>query len=132
MPIMPLHRADEDQGVDYELLQEYEHFLAGKAEGTIDAYLRTMRHVMGWVAVRPGNGGHFQPHQLTKTAVEMYLTSLEQEGFSINHRARVKSTISSFARWLIEEKGLLQRNPTRGVDIPPQQTLAPRQQGVRH
>ncbi len=127
MPIMPLHRADEDQGVDYELLQEYEHFLAGKAEGTIDAYLRTMRHVMGWVAVRPGNGGHFQPHQLTKTAVEMYLTSLEQEGFSINHRARVKSTISSFARWLIEEKGLLQRNPTRGVDIPPQQTLAPRQ-----
>ena len=127
MPMMPLYRADEDQGADYKLLQEYEHFLAGKAEGTIEAYLRTVRHIMGWVAVRPGNGGHFQPHQLTKTAVEMYLASLEQDGFSINHRARVKSTISSFARWLIEEKGLLQRNPTRGVDIPPQQALAPRQ-----
>jgi site-specific recombinase XerD len=125
--MMPLHRANEDQGADYKLFQEYEHFLAGKAEGTIEAYLRTVRHVMGWVAARPGNGGHFQPHQLTKTAVEMYLASLEQEGFSINHRARVKSTISSFARWLIEEKGLLQRNPTRGVDIPPQQALAPRQ-----
>ena len=127
MPMLPLHRADEDQGDNYKLLQEYEHFLAGKAEGTIEAYLRTVRNVMGWVAVRPGNGGHFQPHQLTKTAVEMYLDHLEQDGFSINHRARVKSTISSFARWLIEEKGLLQRNPTRGVDIPPQQTLAPRQ-----
>jgi site-specific recombinase XerD len=124
---MPLHQADEDQGADYKLLQEYEHFLAGKAEGTIEAYLRTVRHVMGWVAARPGNGSHFQPHQLTKTAVGMYLASLEYEGFSINHRARVKSTISSFARWLIEEKGLLQRNPTRGVDIPPQQALAPRQ-----
>ena len=128
MPMMPLHRADEDQGADYELLQEYEYFLVGKAEGTIEAYLRTVRHVMRWVAARPGNGGRFQPHQLTKTAVEMYLDLLEQDGFSINHRARVKSTISSFARWLIEEKGLLQRNPTRGVDIPPQQALAPRRE----
>ena len=57
----------------------------------------------------------------------MYLTSLEQQGFSLNHRARVKSTISSFARWLMEEKGLLQRSPTRGVDLPSQQVLAPRQ-----
>jgi site-specific recombinase XerD len=82
---------------------------------------------MEWVAQRPGNEGRFHPRQLTKTAVEMYLTSLEQEGFSLNHRARVKSTISNFARWLIEEKGLLQRNPTRGVDLPSQQVLAPRQ-----
>src|SRR5258708_32137035 len=82
---------------------------------------------MGWIAQRPGNGGRFHPRQLTKTSVEMYLASLEQEGFSLNHRARVKSTISSFARWLMEEKGLLQRNPTRGVDLPSQQVLAPRQ-----
>jgi site-specific recombinase XerC len=127
MPMMPSDRADEDQGADYGLLQEYEHFLAGKAEGTIDAYLRTIRHIMIWVARRPGNDGYFQPQQLTKTAVEIYMAYLEHEGYSINHRVRVKSTISSFARWLMEEKGLLQRNPTRGVDIPPQQTLAPRQ-----
>lgn len=57
----------------------------------------------------------------------MYLASLEQEGFSPNHRARVKSTISSFARWLMEEKGLLLRNPTRGIDLPSQQMLAPRE-----
>ncbi len=70
---MPIHRLDKDQGGDLPLLQEYEHFLSGKAEGTIEAYLRTVRHVMEWVAVRPGNSGHFQPPQLTKTAVEMYL-----------------------------------------------------------
>ena len=79
------------------------------------------------IAQRPGSEGHFHPRQLTKTAVEVYLASLEQEGFSLNHRARVKSTISSFARWLMEEKGLLQRNPTRGIDLPSQQVLAPRQ-----
>src|SRR5215470_10332082 len=117
----------EDQGADELLLREYQHFLTGKAEGTIDAYVRTTRHVMEWVAQRPGNGGHFHSQQLTKTAVEVYLASLEQEGFSLNHRARVKSTISSFARWLMEEKGLLQRNPTRGIDLPSQQVVVPRQ-----
>ncbi len=127
MSILSSDRANEDQGADFELLAEYEHFLAGKAEGTIDAYLRTVRHIMAWIAKRPDNDGYFQPQQLTKTAVEMYLAYLEREGYSINHRARVKSTISSFARWLMEEKGLLQRNPARGVDIPPQQALAPRQ-----
>jgi site-specific recombinase XerD len=127
MPMMRQQQPDEDKGPDEFLLQEYEQFLSKKAEGTIDAYVRTTRHVMGWVAQRPGNGGRFHPRQLTKTAVEVYLASLEQEGFSLNHRARVKSTISSFARWLIEEKGLLQRNPTRGVDLPSQQVLAPRQ-----
>lgn len=124
---MPIHRLEEDQESDHLLLKEYEHFLSGKAEGTIEAYVRTMYHVMEWVAQRPGNGGQFHPQHLTKTAVEVYLTSLEQQGFSLNHRARVKSTISSFARWLMEEKGLLLRNPTRGVDLPSQQVLAPRQ-----
>jgi site-specific recombinase XerD len=127
MPLMRQQQSDEGQGTDEFLLQEYEHFLAGKAEGTIDAYVRTTRHLMAWVAQRPGNGGHFHPRQLRKTAVEVYLASLEQQGFSLNHRARVKSTISSFARWLMEEKGLLQRNPTRGVDLLSQHMLAPRQ-----
>src|SRR3989440_6623886 len=127
MPLMRQQESDEDQGADENLLQEYQQFISRKAEGTIDAYVRTTRQVMEWIAQRPGNGGHFHPRQLTKTAVEVYLASLEQEGFSLNHRARVKSTISSFARWLMEEKGVLQRNPTRGIDLPSQHVLAPRQ-----
>src|SRR2546421_3231702 len=101
------------------LVNEYEQFLSGKARGTIDAYLRTARHLMGWVAQLPGHDGYFQPVQLTHTTVEQYLAHLEQEGLSLHHRARVKSTISNFARFLIEEKGLIQRNPTRGIDLPP-------------
>jgi site-specific recombinase XerD len=109
------------------LIGEYEQFLSGKAQGTTDAYLRTVRHLMGWVAQCPGNVGPFQPQQLTKTAVELYLAHLEQEGLSLHHRARVKSTISNFAQFLIEEKGLLQRNPTRGIELPPVPLLAPRE-----
>src|SRR3984893_18289604 len=108
------------------LVDEYEQFLSGKAQGTIDAYLRTARHLMGWVAQLQGNDGYFQPPQLTHTTVELYLAHLEQEGLSLHHRARVKSTISNFARFLIEEKELLQRNPTRGIDLPPLPLLAPR------
>ncbi len=117
----------EDNAIDElsALVDEYERFLSGKAEGTTEAYLRTVRHLVGWITLRPGNEGHFQPQQLTKTAVEMYLTHLEQEGVSINTRARVKSTISNFANFLIEEKGLLHRNPTRGIDLPPSPLLTP-------
>src|SRR5947209_15003636 len=106
------------------LLGEYEQFLAGKARGTIEAYLRTARHLVGWVARLPGNAGQFQPPQLTQSAVEGYLAHLEQEGLSLPHRARVKSTISNFANFLIEEKGLLQRNPTRGINLPPVPQIA--------
>ena len=111
------------------LVDEYEQFLSrsGKTEGTTEAYLRTVRHLIEWVVQLPGNNGYFLPRQLTQTAVEMYLTHLMQEGFSINHRTRVKSTISNFAQFLIEEKGLLQRNPTRGIDLPPLPLHAPRQ-----
>jgi site-specific recombinase XerD len=109
------------------LIDEYEQFLSGKAEGTTEAYLRTVRHLIEWVAQLPDNNGSFQPQQLTQTTVEKYLTHLEKEGLSLNHRTRVKSTISNFAQFLIEEKGLLQRNPTRGIDLPSAPLLAPRQ-----
>src|SRR5438105_13368641 len=119
----------EDSAIDEvaALLSEYEQFLSGKAQGTMAAYLRTVRHLIGWVAQRPGNEGLFQPPQLTHTAVELYLTHLEQEGLSLNHRARVKSTISNFAWFLIEEKGLLQHNPTRGIDLSPVPPFAPQE-----
>src|SRR5437660_10621267 len=120
----PEHNAIEEVR---SLVGEYEQFLSGKAEGTTDAYLRTVRHLIAWVAQCPGNEGQFQPPQLTQTTVELYLAHLEQEGFSLNHRARVKSTISNFAQFLSEEKGLLQRNPTRGIDLPPVLPPAPGQ-----
>ncbi len=39
---------------------------------------------------------------------------------------RVKSILGSFCQWLIDEHGLLKRNPTRGLELPAQQVLAPR------
>ncbi len=79
-----------------------------------------------WIAARPGNGGSFQPEAFTRTALETYLSQLEMDGYSISHRARVKAVAGGFARWLIEEKELLRRNPARGVEIPAQAVLAPR------
>src|SRR5437763_1096856 len=121
--------SSEDDAIDEvrAFVDEYEQFLSGKAQGTIDAYLRTARQLMRWIAQLPGNQGRFQPPQLTQTAVELYLAYLEQEGFSLNHRTRVKSSISTFAQFLIEEKGLLQRNPTRSIELPPVPMLAPPQ-----
>ena len=44
----------------------------------------------------------------------------------MSHRTRVKSVFKHFCQWLIEEKEVLRRNPTRGVGIKVQQMLAPR------
>ena len=72
---------------------------------TIDAYLRILRQFTQWVAERPGHGTHFVPAQLTTTVVQTYLSSLEDQGYSVSHRNRVKSVIHGFCQWLIEEIG---------------------------
>jgi integrase len=58
--------------------------------------------------------------------MQTYLDCLEREGYSASYRTLVKAAASGFARWLIEEKQLLRRNPTRGVQITGQALLAPR------
>lgn len=115
-----------DQRIETFSLNKYRLFISGKSEKTVDAYIRCVRQFTDWIAEKPGSGGRFQPEQFTRTAVEMYLDYLEQEGYSISHRNRVKAALSSFARWLIEEKGM-DRNPTRGVEIPAQALMAPRE-----
>lgn len=45
---------------------------------------------------------------------------------SISHRTRVKTVVGGFAQYLIEERGVLQRNPARRGSVPPQPLLAPR------
>ena len=83
---------------------------------------------LDWISQRAGNSGPFDAQQqLTKTALQSYLTHLQSEGHSVSHCARVKSAVGGFARWLIEEKQLLRRNPARGVELPPQPLLAPRE-----
>jgi site-specific recombinase XerD len=101
--------------------------LAGKAASTMDVYTRALRQFLVWLRERPGSTATFQPATFTRTAVETYLADLEQQHVSVSHRARTKAVLSGFARWLIEDQGLLQRNPTRGVAIPAQALLAPRE-----
>ena len=107
------------------ILREYEQLIATKDEKTIDAYMRILRQFTEWLSERPGSEGRFKTEQLTHTAVDTYIRELDQEGYSISHRNRVKTVIGSFADFLIE-KGMLQKNPTRKIVIPPQPQLAPR------
>jgi site-specific recombinase XerC len=110
------------------LLKEFILSLSGKAGTTVDAYQRELRNFLDWISQRAGNSGPFDAQQqLTKTALQSYLTYLQSEGHSVSHCARVKSAVGGFARWLIEEKQLLRRNPARGVELPPQPLLAPRE-----
>lgn len=109
------------------LLEEYQSYLSTKSEKTVDAYMRVLRQLTGWIAEHPGAGGHFRPEHLTRAAVEIYLERLREAGYSISHLARVKAAVGHFSRWLTDEKGILSRNPIRGIEIPAQPSLAPRQ-----
>jgi len=108
------------------LLDEFASFLEAKSVATVDGYRRVARQLLAWLAERPGNADGFHPDQLTRTAVETYLAVLAGRGASVSHRARVKSAVSAFATFLIEEKDWLRRNPTRGILLPAQALLAPR------
>jgi hypothetical protein len=99
--------------------------LLQKDEATLDTYLRILRQFTAWVAERPGHSRHLVPSQLTMTVVELYLSVLKEQGFSVSLRARVKTVINGFCQWLIEEKQALSRNPARRVEIKSHQSLAP-------
>ena len=116
----------EEEAAPEDLVGEYLLSLEGRSAPTIEVYARILRSLAGWVAERPGGSSGFRPELLTRTALETYLKELEGRGYSVSHRSRVKSVASGFAHWLIEDKGLLRRNPTRGVEVPAQALLAPR------
>ncbi len=100
--------------------------LALKRETTRSTYILILRQFLTWLGSRPGHEPPFDPSSdLTHTAVQTYLFG-ELAETSISHRERVKSILSGFAEWLIDE-AFLTRNPTRGIEFPAQQLLAPRE-----
>jgi site-specific recombinase XerC len=109
-----------------DLLAAYTATLETKAPSTVDVYTRILRQFTIWLATRPGSSGVFQPDQLTVTALDTYLKEREASGVSISHRTRIKTVVGSFARYLIEERGVLRRNPAHSVSVPPQPLYAPR------
>ena len=109
-----------------DLVGEYLATLGGRSASTVDAYRRILRQLAAWIAERPGGASGFRPELLTRTAAEGFLSELEARGHGASHRAKAKSAISGFCVWLVEEKGLLRHNPTRGVEVAAMQVLAPR------
>ena len=109
------------------LATAYLDSLAGKTPATLEAYRRSLRHFLAWLQTKPGCELAFDPITFTRTAAQVYFAELEEQGLSVSDRARRKAALNGFARWLIEEQGLLQRNPMRAVALPAQPLLAPRE-----
>ncbi len=99
--------------------------LSTKNPDTKEVYERTLHDFLLWLAERSGQAT-FPLDQMTRPSVERYLLHLEETDYSVSHRTRSKSVLSGFCQWLIDEHSLLKRNPTRGVEVPAQQILAPR------
>src|SRR5262249_22615763 len=98
----------------------HEACLSTKDPGTIDVYQRALRDFLLWLAERSGQTT-FPLDQMTRTSVEYYFLHLEEAGYSVSHRTRSKSVLSSFCQWLIDEHSLLKRNPARSIEVPAEQ-----------
>lgn len=108
-------------------MTEYLATLSTRNASTLAVYARTLNGLAAWIAACPGSEGGFSPADFTEAALATYLDELAAQGQSLNTRSRVKVVAGAFARWLVEEKGLLRRNPARRVSLPPQPLLAPRE-----
>src|SRR5258708_21667984 len=97
--------------------------LTAKDEATIEAYTRILEKFAEWLSLRPGNAGQFSPQAMTRTAIESFLDTLP----SLSYKKQAHAALSGFCRWLQEDQHLLSRNPVRGVSIPAQALLAPRE-----
>lgn len=104
-------------------IEEYkQEVLAAKDPATIDAYTRVLRFFLTWLAQKPGNYNQFHPKALTSVALQTYINTLK----SYSAKKQARAALSGFCRWLVEDKQLLDRNPTGRVHIPPQALLAPK------
>ena len=100
--------------------------LAFKRETTRNTYTIILRPFLTWLSNLPGHELSINPAlDLTQSTVQTYLFG-ELTGMSVSHRERVKSILSSFAEWLVDE-AVITRNPTRRIEFPAQQLLAPRE-----
>ena len=120
----------EAQGETDEIASWIDRYVSSqltfKRETTRSTYTSILRQFLTWLGSQPGHEPPFEPlSDLTQTAVQTYLFG-KLANASISHRERTKSVLSSFTEWLIDED-LLTRNPTRGIEFPAQQLLAPRE-----
>jgi site-specific recombinase XerD len=100
-----------------------EEMLQARDEATIETYTRVLEKFTAWLALRPGISGQFRPQAITRTAIEGFLETLP----SYSYKKQARAALSGFCRWLQEDQQLLERNPIRGVSIPAQALLAPRE-----
>src|SRR2546421_1955830 len=107
-------------------IEEYQQACLTRHDaGTIRVYRQILHQFTHWVGKRAGQVNQFVPSQITTPVVEQYLQELASQAYSPSHCKRVRSVIAQFCQWLIEDKALLQRNPTRGIVVDSSEPPAP-------
>lgn len=119
--IVPFPSASANSWVDHY----QQACLTSHDAGTIRVYRHILSQFTHWIEQQREKEGQFVPEQITTSLVERYLTGLAAQGYSPSHWKRVKSVISHFCQWLIEDKAVLRHNPTRGLVIEIPDTPSP-------
>ena len=121
--MLPFAGASAHQEAEAWITAYTQDVLAAKDGATIEAYTRILKRFAEWLKERPGNHDQFHPQAIPRTAIEFFLDTLP----SSSYKKQARAALSGFCRWLQEDHQLLGRNPVRGVSIPEQALLAPRE-----
>ncbi len=81
-----------DESISWQtLIGDYLQSIEGKSPSTVMVYGRTLRQFVTWLSALPGHGTQFRAEQFTRSALEIYLSALEKQKYSVSHRERVKA-----------------------------------------
>lgn len=93
--------------------QEYMKKVRGASENTIQSYLRDLRGLLHFFAVR----GILRPEQVSPPDLLGYLEILRKEGKSAATVSRTIASVRAFFSWMTRT-GILERNPAETLHAP--------------
>jgi len=107
-----------------QLLEDFLRHLAEVRQAsphTLRAYQRDLRDLLATLEENPAD----HPQEIRITVLRIHLGSLAERGLGATSLARHLSSIRSFFRWM-EERGLIEANPTLQLRGPRQKRRLPR------
>lgn len=102
-----------------ETIEGYRSYLKlekSLSANTVEAYLKDIRKLAGWLISRPGVAPKM-PEQVSQNDVVQFINSINEDEMSVNSQARILSGIRSFFKYL-QLHDIIEVDPTALIETP--------------
>ncbi len=102
-----------------ETIEGYRSYLKlekSLSANTVEAYLKDIRKLAGWLISRPGVAPKM-PEQVTQNDIVQFINTINEKDMSVNSQARILSGIRSFFKYL-QLHDIIEIDPTALIETP--------------